>query len=472
VIDRSLPAVAPRRGLAARLRGHSSAGSRHARRDPLRRRVLALADAAAALFAVGAFAFLGGGLEAAAWAALFVPLWILLAKLYGLYDRDHRALRHLTADELPIIIAWALTGTAATTVLLLVTPMASLELHTALGAWIVAALAAVVLRASARSCWRLLVPPEQVVVVGRGALARATRRKFDLFPDMHVRVRREVPESALGEIDGEPQWLDGIDRVVLASQEIGEELLADLLVLCKRRDVRLSVVPPARGMFGTAVQLNHVADLPVVEYNTWDVSRSTLLLKRSFDVGVSLALLLLLAPVLTVAALGVRLTSGSPVLFRQTRVGAKGRTFTIYKLRTMAPDAEERLSNVVPLDELREPVFKLRGDPRTTRLGRLLRRWSIDELPQLWNVLKGEMSLVGPRPEQVELVRLYRPEHRFRLDVRPGMTGPMQVYGRGELTFDERLAVERDYIENLTLGRDLRILALTLPVVFRGGGAF
>jgi lipopolysaccharide/colanic/teichoic acid biosynthesis glycosyltransferase len=138
----------------------------------------------------------------------------------------------------------------------------------------------------------------------------------------------------------------------------------------------------------------------------------------------------------------------------------------------MAPDAEERLSNVVPLDELREPVFKLRGDPRTTRLGRLLRRWSIDELPQLWNVLKGEMSLVGPRPEQVELVRLYRPEHRFRLDVRPGMTGPMQVYGRGELTFDERLAVERDYIENLTLGRDLRILALTLPVVFRGGGAF
>jgi exopolysaccharide biosynthesis polyprenyl glycosylphosphotransferase len=472
VTERGLPVLAGERRLPARGAELIRTAARPARRDPLRRRILALADAVAAALAVGAFAFLGGGLEAAAWASLFVPLWILLAKLYGLYDRDHRTLRHLTADELPSIFAWALTGTAATTVLLLVTPMASLQLHTALGAWVVAALAAVVLRALARGSWRRLVPPEQVVVVGNGALAAAARRKFELFPDMHLSIRLELPESALAALPRDPAWLEGIDRLVLASQEIGEDMLVRLLEVCKRRGVRLSVVPPARGMFGTAVHLSHVADLPVVEYNTWDVSRSTLLLKRTFDVVVSLALLLLVAPVLAVAMLAVRLTSGSPVLFRQTRVGAKGQTFTIYKLRTMAPDAEERLPHVVSLDELREPVFKLRDDPRTTRVGRVLRRWSIDELPQLWNVLKGEMSFVGPRPEQVELVRLYRPEHRFRLDVRPGMTGPMQVYGRGELTFDERLAVERDYIENLTLGRDLRILALTLPVVFRGGGAF
>ena len=142
------------------------------------------------------------------------------------------------------------------------------------------------------------------------------------------------------------------------------------------------------------------------------------------------------------------------------------------KFRTMVRDAEARLGDVVALDELREPMFKLRDDPRVTRVGRRLRRWSLDELPQLWNVLAGDMSLVGPRPEQIELVERYAPEHRFRLSIKPGMTGPMQVYGRGELTFGERLALEADYIDNLSLGRDLRILGMTLSAVVRGDGAY
>jgi lipopolysaccharide/colanic/teichoic acid biosynthesis glycosyltransferase len=127
---------------------------------------------------------------------------------------------------------------------------------------------------------------------------------------------------------------------------------------------------------------------------------------------------------------------------------------------------------VVSLDALAEPVFKLREDPRITPLGRLLRRTSLDELPQLVNVLRGDMSLVGPRPEQLEVVALYRPEHMFRLEVKPGLTGPMQVYGRGELTMEERLAVERDYVENVSIGRDMRILLLTIAVVLRGDGAY
>ena len=117
-------------------------------------------------------------------------------------------------------------------------------------------------------------------------------------------------------------------------------------------------------------------------------------------------------------------------------------------------------------------MFKLSADPRVTRVGRFLRRLSLDELPQLWNVLRGEMSIVGPRPEQVELVERYRPEHRFRLSVKPGITGPMQVFGRGDLTFHERLAVELDYIENVSLARDLRILAETVPVALKGSGAY
>jgi lipopolysaccharide/colanic/teichoic acid biosynthesis glycosyltransferase len=138
----------------------------------------------------------------------------------------------------------------------------------------------------------------------------------------------------------------------------------------------------------------------------------------------------------------------------------------------MVDGAHERLADVVQLDSLPDPMFKIRDDPRVTFVGRFLRRWSLDELPQLVNVLRGEMSLVGPRPEQLELVERYRPEHRFRLAARPGMTGPMQVFGRGDLGFDERLAVEREYIENLSLGRDIRILLMTIPAVLSGRGAF
>ena len=160
------------------------------------------------------------------------------------------------------------------------------------------------------------------------------------------------------------------------------------------------------------------------------------------------------------------------MFFTQLRAGLGGRPFRMYKFRTMAMDAEDRLSEVVSLDELNEPMFKLRRDPRVTRVGRLLRRLSLDELPQLINVLKGDMSLVGPRPEELVLVERYGPEHLFRLEVKPGITGPMQVCGRGELTFAERLAVEHDYIEHLTLARDLRILLLTIPASLRGTGAF
>jgi lipopolysaccharide/colanic/teichoic acid biosynthesis glycosyltransferase len=168
----------------------------------------------------------------------------------------------------------------------------------------------------------------------------------------------------------------------------------------------------------------------------------------------------------------IRLDSRGPVIFTQFRAGTGGRPFRMYKLRTMTADAEESLSEIVRLEDLREPMFKLPNDPRVTRVGRLLRRFSFDELPQLVNVLRGQMSIVGPRPEQVELVERYAPEHRFRLEVKPGMTGPMQVFGRGELSFGERLAVELDYVENMSLGRDLRILFQTAPAIIRGTGAF
>ena len=142
------------------------------------------------------------------------------------------------------------------------------------------------------------------------------------------------------------------------------------------------------------------------------------------------------------------------------------------KFRTMSADAAARVEEVVAIDQLADPMFKLRSDPRVTRVGRLLRRSSLDELPQLVNVLKGDMSLVGPRPEEVWLVERYEETDRFRLEMRPGMTGPMQVHGRGELSFQERASVEREYVENYSLRKDVKILCQTLAAVVSGRGAF
>jgi exopolysaccharide biosynthesis polyprenyl glycosylphosphotransferase len=266
--------------------------------------------------------------------------------------------------------------------------------------------------------------------------------------------------------------LEGMDRVVVACAELNENLLSALLPICRLRGIKLTVVPPTRGIFGTATHLGHVADLPLLDYNTWYVSPSTLALKRIFDVVASTVGLVLTSPLFLFIGLAIFVNDGPPVLFRQFRAGENGRPFRIFKFRTMVRGAEAMLPELVSLDDLSDPMFKLRSDPRVTRVGRFLRRTSLDELPQLMNVLRGEMSIVGPRPELLDLVERYAPEHEVRLRVKPGITGPWQVYGRSELTFEEVLAVEREYVENLSLGRDLRIILMTLPAVFGRRGAY
>jgi len=254
--------------------------------------------------------------------------------------------------------------------------------------------------------------------------------------------------------------------------ELDEATLARVVSSCRATGVKLSVMPPMRAMLGTAVQLNHIAEMPVIEYGTWGTSWSTMALKRVADVVLSAVGIVILAPLMLVIAFAVRFTSRGPALFRQVRAGRDGKPFKILKFRTMCHDAEERISEVISPDELAEPMFKLREDPRVTKVGRYLRRTSLDELPQLLNVLRGDMSLVGPRPEELWLVERYGETQRFRLQMRPGLTGPMQVHGRGELNFQERLAVEREYVENYSIRKDLKILLRTVLVVWRGPGAY
>jgi exopolysaccharide biosynthesis polyprenyl glycosylphosphotransferase len=441
-------------------------------RNTLLRRLLALSDAIAVLMASVLVVAVQDHADRIVWLMAFTPIWIVLAKTFGLYDRDHRAMRHLTIDEVPTLLVWVLTASLVTTSLARIVTGGGGRLAYAVTLALLASGTTFVGRSLVRIVWRRVTPRERTMVIGRGRLATATRRKIALFSDIHLDVVAVRKECAAEDLPTSPDWLEGIDRVILAAQAIDETLIARLVSICRREKIKFSVIPPVRGMFGTAVQLSHVAELPVVEYNTWDISRSTILLKRIIDVVASLAALLLVVPLLLVIALAIKLDSRGPVFFVQLRAGRDGDAFRMLKFRTMLWNAEELLEGLVSVDDLEDPMFKLENDPRVTRVGRLLRKTSLDELPQLLNVLRGDMSLVGPRPEQVEIVELYRPEHQFRLAVKPGLTGPMQVFGRGELSFEERLAVERDYIENLSLGRDFRILALTFSAVANGKGAY
>ena len=293
-----------RRGRARspeRLRG----AARTSERDSLRRRLLGLADAVTGAVG-GAIVAAGAGLSPAA-GLLLVPLWILLAKVHGLYDRDHRALRHLTVDEAPTIIVWTMAATAATALLLVPLASAGADASTIAAAWLCATACAFGLRAAARSAWRRSTPPERTVILGEGAPTHAARRKLQLFPDIHV-VLLDQPEldlDGLRELDELP---GGVDRIILASPEIDEGLIVKLVALCRESGVKLTVVPPARTMLCTAVELRHVADLPVIEYNTWDVSRSTLQLKRLLDVVVAAVALVVLAPLFAASAIAVAST--------------------------------------------------------------------------------------------------------------------------------------------------------------------
>lgn len=194
-------------------------------------------------------------------------------------------------------------------------------------------------------------------------------------------------------------------------------------------------------------------------------------IKRGTDIVGALVGLLISIPLVAIAALAIKLDSPGPIFYQQVRIGEHGKPFRILKLRSMVVDAEQQLEKLIDLNQLSEPVYKIKNDPRITRVGKVLRRTSLDEAPQFVNVLLGDMSLVGPRPEEARIVALYQDHHRKRLAVKPGMTGPMQVSGRGNLTLSERLLLEIDYIDHYSLRRDFAILLHTIPAIWHGNGA-
>jgi exopolysaccharide biosynthesis polyprenyl glycosylphosphotransferase len=484
--SRPAPAPQPRpeqAAMAARLGLTGPSGSR--RRGALLRRLLATADWLAVVVAlcVATAATATTDVATLFWATLFSPVWILILKLHGLYDNDHRRIRHSTLDELPSLLSASALGTIALDGLLALSPVGPLSAGSAILVGVGALAGCFLARAVVRFLWHALTGMASGVVIGPGAAADTVARRVATHPETRLRLvgylsspgdetGTELPRLGSLEDIARVAREHDVERVVVTEQEMSEPAAEELIEECKAAGLGLTFLPQHYGLLGPGIELNRLAELPVLDFRFSDPPRSTIALKRGLDLVVSATLLALLAPLLLAIAVFILADSGRPVFFRQRRAGKEGKPFTMLKFRTMVADAEERLGELVDLAELDQPAFKIPDDPRVTRAGRFLRRTSLDELPQLINVLRGDMSLVGPRPEEEAVVALYDERQRIRLAVKPGLTGPMQVYGRGDLTFEERLAMERDYLDNLSLASDLAILIRTPRAIFRGDGAY
>ncbi len=285
--------------------------------------------------------------------------------------------------------------------------------------------------------------------------------------------RRELPAPLLGSLGDMPEIVhkQPVDDVIFAVSHRELEELEQPFMSLQEQGIRtrfaLNMLP--RGY--SRIELEELDSVPLLSFARTPTSYPLMLLKRSLDVALSSVLLFVGLPVVLVIALLIKLGSGGRVLYSQTRCGLNGRRFTLYKFRTMIEGAEARRKELEHLNEMDGPAFKVRRDPRVTWVGRFLRKFSLDELPQLWNVLRGDMSLVGPRPPIPEEVAQYTGWQRRRLSVKPGLTCLWQISGRNDLDFNRWIELDLEYIDSWSPGLDLKILLKTIPVVLSGRGA-
>jgi exopolysaccharide biosynthesis polyprenyl glycosylphosphotransferase len=452
------------------------------RRDALFRRLLLVADVVAI---VGAFvltvALAQRSLELTWAAAAGVPILVVCAKLTGLYDRDETLLRKTTLDEAPklfqlatlcALVAW-LTGGLFT--------HRPLDRHEALFLWLALAGGLLLARAVSRALALWLAPAERCLFIGDELSAETIRGKLG-----HGGVKAEVvahldldkvaswstdsfSETRLAEIRDLAQTLD-VHRAIIAPRSVDGGEMLNLVRTLKAVGVRVSVLPRLLEVVGSSVEFDDLHGVTVMGVRRFDLTRSSAAFKRAFDLfGASLGLLAV-SPLLVVIAVAIKLDGRGPVFFRQQRVGRHGKRFEMLKFRTMVPGADALKAGLRDRNEAQEGLFKIAEDPRVTRVGRLLRRSALDELPQLWNIVRGEMSLVGPRPLVLDEDQRIEGWHRRRLELTPGMTGPWQILGPARVPLREMVAIDYLYVANWSLWTDVKILLRTIPHVLQRRG--
>jgi exopolysaccharide biosynthesis polyprenyl glycosylphosphotransferase len=456
------------------------------RRERTYRRALACSDLiCAALAMVISIEILGEGRDHLQLQSLLaLPIVVLASKIVGLYDRDELLIRKTTLEEAPAIFQLATLYTMAVWLLEPLFVAGSLGQKQVFGLWMLFFAFSLLGRATARSMARLVVDEERCVVVGDTATAEQLDAKLHADPRVKANVvgvlgfanapnhdrngnghglgaSAEVLRATLRDMDAH--------RALVSPTALGSVGAVDLIAAIKCFGVRVSVLPGTAEIVGSSVQADQINGLTVLGVRRFGMTKSSRLVKRGFDLVGSAVALLWAAPVLLLFALAIKLDSRGPVLFRQTRVGRHGRRFQMIKFRTMEIDADARKPDLLPLNES-NGLFKIAADPRITRIGGFLRKTSLDELPQLWNVLRGEMSLVGPRPLVIDDDRRIEGWCRRRLELTPGMTGHWQILGSSRIPLHEMVEIDYLYVVNWTLWTDVKILLRTIPHVLRGNG--
>jgi exopolysaccharide biosynthesis polyprenyl glycosylphosphotransferase len=421
--------------------------------------------------------------------ALLVPsmvlAWLGIFGVYRLYEGQSRAIARKSFDEVSTLFNALLAGSLA----LLVVGQGlkkgfDVFIYSPVEAFIFLGLAIVLvptLRGVVRT-WLFpsVMRPRRTLIVGAGATGRLLERKLGSHPEYGLELVGFVDDDGGADVLGGTAELTelvdahNIDWVVLAFSEAPHERTLELVREVRRPEVHLSIVPNFYELFASNAAIEDIEGVPVVSLPSMSFSRTVRALKRSFDIVASAAGLLAISPILAASALAIKLDTRGPVFFRQARHGRGGRTFRIVKFRTMVADAEAKRFELAHLNTMEGggPLFKIADDPRITRVGAVLRKWSIDELPQLWNVLKGEMSLVGPRPFVIHESEQITGWASRRLETTPGITGLWQVLGRNDIPFEEMVKLDYVYVTNWSLWWDIKILVQTLPVVLNRRGAY
>jgi exopolysaccharide biosynthesis polyprenyl glycosylphosphotransferase len=453
------------------------------KRDAVYRRTLALADALAAVVALLVTRAVVGPGHPAVRTIAAVPLIVAMSKVVGIYDRQELLVRKSTLDEAPALfqlatlyalIIWLLNGVVITN---------SHDRRELLVQWAALFLLLLASHVAARWLSRRMTRPERCLVIGDEGTAERIRRKLTARPAIHAtvvafvpiervchRARGEDPIPRATDLSWEDADLQALvsdtlpDRIIVAPQIMDADEVLNLIRAATAAGVRVSVVPRVLEVVGSSVEFDDVEGLPLLCIRNVALSRSSRLIKRALDLSLAVVLMVVLSPLLVLIALAIKLDSTGTVLFRQSRVGRDGDPFEMLKFRTMASGAHELRPELQHLNQA-DGLFKIANDPRITRAGAVLRRASLDELPQLWNVIRGDMSLVGPRPLVVEEDQRIQGWERRRLQLTPGMTGHWQVLGSARIPLHEMVKIDYLYVTNWSLWNDVKILLRTIPYI-------
>jgi exopolysaccharide biosynthesis polyprenyl glycosylphosphotransferase len=419
---------------------------------------------------------------------VFTPYWLAALWAFGLYREAGRSIGGMNLTD-------TLSGLTALTSASWLVLIVSVVIYGARApvAYLIAFWAfAIVLVPVARwltriTVWSRSTFDERVLIIGAGQVGHSVAAKFAKHSEYRVELVGFLDDGeplANGD-DGPPARILGalddlkdivarqqIDRVIVAFSRARHNDFLRVVRACADTEVRVNIVPRLFEVVSSRALVDDVEGIPLLDIGHAELNRVDMAVKRIFDLVVAGLLSLFLLPIIGVLAVVIKLDSRGPVFYRQARMGRGGKTFEMFKLRSMFVDADKRRLELADQNEYSGPMFKIHQDPRLTRVGGWLRRWSLDELPQILNVLTGDMSLVGPRPLWVEEAKQCRGWTQKRLDITPGMTGLWQVLGRSDIPFDEMVKLDYMYVTSWSLSWDIKLMLQTLPAVLNKRGAY